>query len=139
MPIKTIPNLSHDPKALKLWSASQIEFLENNYCDSQLDDYNYCSVPAIIFYTGSTYKGMLAYSKRDNGSFWIETSYVKPNCRGQGIYKVLRDKLYELAIEEKVHSICSGVYANNKASIRANLKYGSKISYHHFVQKVELE
>jgi predicted GNAT family acetyltransferase len=136
MPIKTIPNLSHDARALKLWVAAKIEFLENNYHDSEIDDYTFCSMPAIISYSGNVYNGLLAYYKQDNGAFWIQTSYVRPSNRGTGIYKTLRDKLSEIAIEENVHSICSGVYTTNKSSIRANLKYGSKISYYHFVQKV---
>lgn len=55
----------------------------------------------------------------------VENSvYVKADCRGKGIGKLLLQPLIDTAKERKLHTIIAGIVADNEASIALHKKFG---------------
>ena len=57
----------------------------------------------------------------------VENSvYVKKDCRGKGIGKLLLQPLIDTAKQLKMHTIIAGIEATNEASIRLHESFGFK-------------
>jgi len=50
--------------------------------------------------------------------------YVKNDCRGKGIGKLLLPPLIETAKQLKMHTIIAGIEASNEASIKLHRSFG---------------
>ena len=66
-----------------------------------------------------TFRNWAAYK------YSVENSvYVKENCRGKGIGKILLQPLIEAAKELKMHTIIASIDATNEASLRLHKSFG---------------
>ncbi|MGI8951044.1 MAG: GNAT family N-acetyltransferase [Chitinophagaceae bacterium] len=73
----------------------------------------------IGFSTIGTFRNWQAYK------FSVENSvYVKTDCRGKGIGKLLLQPLIDAAKQMKMHTIIAGIVADNEASLRLHKSFG---------------
>ncbi len=70
--------------------------------------------------------GVLIWSAREDGTWWTELGYVKPEARKQGLYSMLWESCVHKAREQGVQRIQGGTAHSNVAMQRCMAKLGRK-------------
>jgi L-amino acid N-acyltransferase YncA len=72
--------------------------------------------------------GQAEINKEDLKKAWIEKVYVSRQYRKKGIGSLIIKELLSWLKKKKVKSISSGIFVNNKASIKLHEKFGFEVT-----------
>ena len=105
----------YEPQTLEMRKAWFTEKKEKNY-------------PVFVAEENNVIVGFSAFGQFRNWQaykFSVENSvYVKADCRGRGIGKLLLQPLIDAAKEMQLHTIIAGIVADNEASLVLHKQFG---------------
>jgi phosphinothricin acetyltransferase len=105
----------YEPQTMEMRKAWFAEKKEKNYPVFVAEENNMI----VGFSTFGQFRNWQAYQ------YSVENSvYVKANCRGRGIGKLLLQPLIDAAKQMQVHTIIAGIVAGNEASLVLHKQFG---------------
>lgn len=84
--------------------------------------------PAVVAYVDGVPAGVCHYQiNKDKQELWMNINYIRPEFRGKGLYRKIREDIIRIATEAGANAVRNWVHASNDKSIKANVAVGSKV------------
>ena len=106
--------------ALNLTLLAHKEMIKNKHVDLDYGINIKTDNSALVYYVKNIPVGIISFYTLESNSIWIDLSYVLSKYRKRGIWYDMRAALKEYASYLHAPAIFSGVFSNNKASLKAN-------------------